>query len=87
MGTSRSHSVISKSFLSQKEEFLESEREFYLIFFSLRWSISGADCAKAEKIRAYFAQIVHVINDEGFSPVRVLSLRYELRLARLGLRW
>ena len=39
-----------------------------------------------KKIRAYFARIVHVINDEGFSPVRVASLRYELRLARLGLR-
>ena len=87
MGTYRSHSVISRSFLKKEAEFLESEREFHLIFFSLRWSISGADCAKAEKIRAYFTQIVHVINDEGFSPVHVSSLRYEVRLARLGLRW
>ncbi len=74
-------------FPSQKAELSESERELNLIFFSLRRSISKADCAKAEKIRAYFAQVVHVINDEGFSPVCVLSLRYELRLANLGLRW
>jgi hypothetical protein len=61
--------------------------QIHLIFFQSLLAISKADCAKIEKIRAYFAQVICVINIEGFSPVRVLSLRYKLRLARLGLRW
>jgi len=66
--------------------FLGVRNCIFLTFFSLRWSASGPGCARRpKKIRAYFAQVVHLINDEGFSPVRILSLRYELRLARLGL--
>ena len=59
----------------------------HLIFFNLCWQSAKLIARRLKKIRAYFAQVVCIINVEGFSPVRVLSLRYKLRLARLGLRW
>jgi hypothetical protein len=59
----------------------------HLIFFNLCWQSAKLIAQGLKKIRAYFSQVVCIINVEGFSPVRVLSLRYKLRLARLGLQW
>ncbi len=58
----------------------------HLIFFNLCWQSAKLIAQWLKKIRAYFAQVVCIINVECFSPVRILGLRYELRLARLGLR-
>ncbi len=59
--------------------------QIHLIFFNLCWQSVKLVARRLKEIRAYFAQVVCVINVEGFSPVHVLSLQYELRLARLGL--
>ena len=55
-------------------EVSESEREFCLIVSVFAGQSAELIVQKLKKIRVYSAQVVHVINDEGFSPVHVLSL-------------
>jgi hypothetical protein len=60
--------------------------QIHLIFFNLCWQSAKLIAQKLKKIRAYFAQVVCIINVAGVSPGSILSLWYELRLARLGLQ-
>jgi hypothetical protein len=56
-----------------------------MFFLSLTPNLTKSNCVKyRKKYRLTYTKVQ--VNDEAFSPVRLESLRYERRLAMLGLR-
>ncbi len=77
--------LIQKIYMCIQDTNVSLSHFFSNFFLSLTPNLTKSNCVKyRKKYRLTYTKVQ--VNDEAFSPVRLESLRYERRLAMLGLR-